>query len=277
MRPCRTKGQSTEITTTAPITTGHLLAPQNNNHSPDFSPLAKQYASSRPGYPPELYAYLASLVDRREVAWDCATGNGQAAVSLVEHFDRVIATDISADQIAHAIPHERIEYRVNSGEESGLPDHSVDLVTVAAAVHWFDLERFHKEVRRVLRPGGVVAVWTYHIGHMEPPFGELFYRFYLDWLKPHFAGGAELVNMRYETINLPGTALNPSTFHMSATWTLAQMLGFIASWSGTLDYIRVHGKDPVDLIRDELTSLWNNPDTQIQLRWPLYLRLAKVD
>src|SRR5574341_2011719 len=112
-----------------------------NTNSPDYSPFARQYAESRPKYPAELFSYLAALVDRHHLAWDCATGNGQAALDLVKHFERVIATDVSAEQIRHAVPHPQIEYRVARAEQSGLEDQSVDLVTVASALHWFDLDR----------------------------------------------------------------------------------------------------------------------------------------
>ncbi|NJN88139.1 MAG: class I SAM-dependent methyltransferase [Leptolyngbyaceae cyanobacterium SL_7_1] len=119
-----------------------------------FSDHAQNYAKYRPGYPTVLFDYLATLVERPEVAWDCATGNGQAALGLAAHFPTVYATDASAEQIAHAFPHERIHYRVASAESSGLANCSVDLVTVGLALHWFDRERFYQEVQRVVKPGG---------------------------------------------------------------------------------------------------------------------------
>src|SRR5262245_48334367 len=126
---------------------------------PDFSDVAEEYAASRPGYPAELFAWLATEAGRHDTAWDAATGNGQAAWGLAGHFERVIATDVSAAQLQHACRHPRIEYRVAPAEASGLPAGSVDLGTAAAAVHWFDLPRYYQEVLRVTRPGGVVAVW----------------------------------------------------------------------------------------------------------------------
>ena len=130
------------------------------SEAPDFSSLSREYAASRPLYPQELFDWLASCVNRREVAWDAATGNGQAALGLATRFDRVIATDRSAGQLEHARPHPRIEYRIATAEESGLPAHSVDLVAAAAAIHWFNLGRFYAEVGRVIRPGGLLAAWT---------------------------------------------------------------------------------------------------------------------
>ncbi len=247
-----------------------------NMPSPDFSPLARQYVQSRPTYPAELFSYLASLVDRRRLAWDCATGNGQAALDLVEHFERVIATDVSAEQIRHAAPHPQIEYRVAPAEQSGLDDQSVDLVTVASAIHWFDLDRFYAEVRRVVRPGGVLAAWTYHVGYVEPPFDEIFGRFYRDVVSPYFAAGAKLVDERYETITLPGEPIAAANFYVSAAWNLDQMLAFIASWSGTQQYLKECGEDPVTLIAEELEHLWGERGSVHTVRWPLYMRISRL-
>lgn len=143
--------------------------PTRRQEPPDSSPVASAYATSRPGYPAELFARLASLVERHELAWDTATGNGQAAIGLAEHFDRVIATDVSAERLRHGLPYPRVEDRVATSERSGLRDRSVDVIATAAAIHWFDLPRFYAEVRRVARPGAVAAAWTYHIGYVAPP------------------------------------------------------------------------------------------------------------
>ena len=136
---------------------------------PDFSGVSAEYAAARPLYPSELFDWLASCVNRRESAWDTATGSGQAAIGLAPHFARVIATDVSAGQLRHAKQHPRIEYRVAPAEESGLAAESIDLAVAAAAIHWFDLDRFYAEVGRVVRRGGVLAAWTYHVADVSPP------------------------------------------------------------------------------------------------------------
>ncbi len=243
---------------------------------PDFSPIAGEYARSRPGYPAELFGYLASLVEPRRLAWDCATGNGQAARGLAPHFERVIATDVSDEQIRHAAPHPKIEFRVATSEQSGLGDASADLVSVASALHWFDLEKFYAEARRVTRPGGVVAAWTYHIGHVDPPFDDLFRRFYIEVLFPYFGTGARLVDRKYETVTLPGKRLDPGKFSVSVRWNLDQLLAFIRSWSGTQQYIRERGEDPVGRILEELERLWGDRGRIHTVRWPLYLRVSRL-
>jgi SAM-dependent methyltransferase len=244
--------------------------------SPDYSPFARQYAESRPRYPGELFAYLASLVDRRKLAWDCATGSGQAALDLVGHFEHVVATDISAEQVRHAPKHPKIEYRVAGSDHSGLADGSVDLVTVASAIHWFDLGRFYSEVRRVVRPGGVLAAWTYHVGHVEPPFDRIFDHFYRDVLREYFSPGARLVDERYEAITLPGAPIQAENFSMSAGWNLDQMLDFVASWSGTQKYIAERGEDPAALIARELEDEWGGRSRVHVVRWPLYMRISRL-
>jgi len=244
--------------------------------SPDFSSISKAYSQSRPRYPVELFRYLASQVQQRSLAWDCATGNGQAALELVKHFDRVVATDVSVEQIHQASQHPRIEYHVAKSEQSGLEDKSVDIVTVASALHWFDLDDFYREARRVIRPGGLLAAWTYHVGYVEPPFDQVFGRFYFEVLYPYFAPGARLVDKQYETIRLPGESLAPGNWSISAAWNLDQMLTFIASWSGTQQYIQERGENPVNLIAEELEQLWGQPERIHVVRWPLYTRISRL-
>jgi len=243
---------------------------------PDFSPLAATYARARPRYPTELFDWLAGQVSRRELAWDCATGNGQAAVALAERFARVVATDVSGEQLRHAPAHPGIEYRRKPAERSSLADGVVDLVTVAAAIHWFDLAAFLREVERVIVPGGVLAVWTYHVGHVEAPFDAVFDRLYRDVLKPYFAPQTRWVDERYATLPLPGAPIEAPPFAMTAEWSLRQALDFVASWSGTAAYREARGEDPVDLVRGELAALWGEESEVHTVRWPLYLRAVRL-
>jgi len=242
---------------------------------PDFSPFAEQYARFRPVYPLELFEFLASLVERRSRAWDCATGNGQAALGLAEYFEHVVATDVSEEQIIHARAHRRVEYRVAPAEVSGLETGSVDLVTVAAALHWFDLEVFFDEVRRVIRPGGALAAWTYHAAIIDGPVGEIIGPLYWDLLKDYFAPGARLVDDRYGSVNLPGEPVDAAQFRMSAEWTLEQFKGYVASWSGTQRYRKEHGEDPFDRVAEPLAEVWDGAATIRRIRWPLFLRVSR--
>lgn len=243
---------------------------------PDFSPFAEEYARFRPSYPAALFEFLASLVERHSLAWDCATGNGQAAVSLADHFRRVVATDVSAEQIRRAKAHPCVEYRVAPAEASGLETDSVDLVAVAAALHWFDLEAFYGEVRRVLRPRGILAVWTYHAAIIDGPLGEVIGPLYWDLLRDYFAAGARLVDDRYEDLSLPGEPLEVPEFRMAADWTLDQFHGYVSSWSGTQRYMQERGEDPFERIAGEAARLWENPQSARPIQWPLILRVSRL-
>ena len=248
-----------------------------NDDVPDFAPLAAGYVRGRPRYPAELFTWLAGLVQRRELAWDCGTGNGQAAAGLAEHFRQVVATDVSDAQLRHAMPHPRVAYREAPAERSGLDPGSVDVVTAAAAAHWFDLPAFGAEVCRVLRPGGVLAVFTYHIGRVAPPFDAIFHRLYWERMKPWFAPGTVLVDEGYRTLELPGTPLTAPPFEVSAAWTLDEVLAFAASWSAVGAYREETGDDPIPALAEEVTPLFaGNPDRPLPFRMALHLRVQRL-
>jgi SAM-dependent methyltransferase len=244
--------------------------------APDFSPLAERYARARPRYPDELYDWLAGLVDRRDLAWDCATGNGQAALGLARHFAHVVATDTSAEQLRHAAPHPRIAYRQARAESSGLADASVDAATVAAALHWFDHAAFAAELVRVVRPGGIFAAWSYHVGKVDPPFDELFRRLYWDLVRPYFASAARFVDESYETIDLPGEPIAAPTFRVRVEWTREQLLDFVESWSAVAGYREARGAHPAGEVEEELQKLFPDPARPRALQMPLILRARRL-
>jgi ubiquinone/menaquinone biosynthesis C-methylase UbiE len=199
-----------------------------------FSAVANRYADFRPHYPAELFDYLATIADRDSLVWDCACGNGQATLDLASRFERVVGTDASKEQIASAKPHPRIEYRVATAEQSGLADQSVGLVTVAQALHWFDLEHFYAEARRVLRPGGVLAAWAYGVNEVEgEAVNELVQGFYDNTVGPYWPPERKLVKEGYRTIAFPFEEITPPTFRMETRWTLDELLGYFSTWSAT--------------------------------------------
>jgi SAM-dependent methyltransferase len=242
-----------------------------------FSTLAEEYARSRPRYPAALYDWLAERAPAREVAWDCATGNGQAAVDLAGRFARVEATDISTTQLERATPHPRVRYRLAPAEASGLADASVDLVTVAQAAHWLDLQRFFAEVRRVARPGGLVALWGYQL--LESGSAALdreLVRFFGEIVGPYWPPGREILDEGFRTIAVPFAELAPPRFEMKVEWNLAQLSGFLASWSAVDRYRRALAKDPVPPFVAEIAPLWGDPAATRAIRWPMALRVARV-
>jgi len=245
--------------------------------SDHFSAVADGYARYRPGYPPALFDWLASLPARRRLAWDCATGSGQAAGGLAAHFRRVVATDSSASQIAQAAPHPGVEYRVAPAEASGLPDAGVDLVTVAQALHWLDLPAFYAEARRALAPGGTIAAWCYNLLDVEPRVNAVIGRYYSRVVGEYWPPERRLLEAGYRTLPFPFLELEPPPFEMSAGWTLDHLLGYLGTWSATQRYRRVRGADPVALVAGDLRAAWGDPEEARRVRWPLYLRVGYGD
>jgi hypothetical protein len=244
--------------------------------APDFSPFADSYARGRPRYPAALFDWLAAEVESHDLAWDCGTGNGQAAIGLATRFARVVATDRSAEQLRHATSHPRVEYRLEPAERSGLPDGSTDLVTAAAAVHWLDLPAFGAEVRRVARPGALLAVWTYHPARVSPPLEAVLGRLYWQLLKPWFAPQTALVDAGYATLELPGTPVPVPAFAVEVRWDLAQLRDFLGTFSGVQAYRRERGEDPLELVAAELEEAWGDPRRRRDLAWPLSLRAQRL-
>jgi SAM-dependent methyltransferase len=237
-----------------------------------FSAQSAGYARHRPHYPPELFEYLAGLGGRR-LAWDCATGNGQAAIALAAHFDRVIATDASSAQIDSAIAHPAVSYRVATSEESGLDDSSVDLVTVGQALHWFDAERFFAEASRVLVTGGSVAAWCYELCTVSAACDAIVERLYNGIVGSFWPPERQLIEQRYAGIEFPGKAIKPPAFEMSSVWTADDMLGYLRTWSASQRYQREHGDDPVGLVEDRLRQAWGKEPRPV--RWPLTVRVSR--
>lgn len=241
-----------------------------------FSRLAQEYARFRPQYLPELFEYLASVAPAHELAWDCATGNGQAAVALAPYFSKVVGTDASADQIAHAFAHNRVEYRVERAEKVSLETGTVDLVTVAAGVHWFDLDPFYAEVRRVLKRGGIIAVWSYHLSRIDPVIDSIMWKYYNDVLGEYWSEGIRYVEQHYTTIPFPFREIVPPRFELKARWNLDRLVGFIGSWSPVAKYLARNNHHPVEKIWDELRTAWGDPASEHDISWPLFMRVGKT-
>lgn len=243
-----------------------------------FARVSAQYASHRPTYPVTLFSWLASMVPAQKLAWDCATGTGQAAVALAEQFEQVWATDASASQITAASPRANISYRTATADHSGLPDQAADLVTVAQALHWFELTPFYNEVRRVLKPGGILAVWTYGVFHAEGDDAEavqtLLDRFYHQTVGPYWPAERRHVENGYAELTFPFDALSPPEFQMMAAWTLDDLAGYLRSWSATSRYLEANGSDPVTPLSEQLAPLWGTARRPVV--WPLSLKVGRI-
>jgi SAM-dependent methyltransferase len=241
-----------------------------------FSKHAADYAKFRPRYPQELFAYLGSIAPSRQLAWDCGTGNGQAAVGLASVFDRVIATDASETQIANAQSHERIAFRVAHADNSGIASQTIDLIMVAQALHWFDLDRFYAEARRVLENNGVCAASAYNWLHVEPAIDEVVNRYYYEVVGPFWPPERKLVE-QFADLPFPFRGIDAPKFEMTAQWNLDHLIGYLQTWSSTQRFIAAHASDPLEKIIDELRVEWGDSQQPRNVTWPLILRIGIKD
>ena len=239
-----------------------------------FSGHAAAYARARPTYPRALFAQLAELAPAKERAWDAGTGSGQAAVGLASHFAAVVATDPSAEQVTRARRHRRVAYAVALAESSGLADASCDLVTAAQALHWFDVPRFWDETRRVLRPGGVVAVWCYERLRAAPAVQAVVDALYDD-VAAHWPPERALVERGYAGLPFPFDPLPFDPPAMTAEWTRAALLDYLRTWSAVRRAAATRAIDPVDAIVDRLDVAWGDV-VRRTISWPLAVRVGRA-
>jgi SAM-dependent methyltransferase len=241
-----------------------------------FSRQATDYAKFRPRYPRALFEFVATNSPNDELALDCATGNGQAAVALAEFFQKVIALDASGEQIASAQPNERVEYRVASAETTGLPARSVAAITVAQALHWFELDGFYCEARRVWQPRGVLAVWTYNLLHVSAAVDGIVRRFHDEVVGPYWPPERKIVRRGYRDLPFPFDEIATPAFQIELRWSLERLLGYLRTWSATQRFFAANERDPVELVESDLEQAWGNPAEEKLAIWPLTVRLGRA-
>jgi SAM-dependent methyltransferase len=239
-----------------------------------FSERAAEYARFRPRYPARLFEALAGLTPGHGLAWDCGTGNGQAAVGLAAHFRRVVATDASPQQLAYAERHPRVAYARSLETRSGLAAATVDLVTVAQALHWFDVEPFYAEVHRVLRPGAAVAAWCYDLARVSPEIDALMDRFAHETIAPHWAPERRHVRAGYHDLPFPFQELPFPPCTMERELTLDQFAGYLDTWSAVRRFREAEGRDPLPPLVAAMEPLWGGAART--LRWLLKGRVGVV-
>ncbi len=233
-----------------------------------FASVAEQYARFRPGYPPALFEFVTAHSPDTDLAWDCGTGTGIAALALAERFHAVVATDASAAQLAKAPRHSRVTYRVLREGQSAIADGAASLVTVAQAAHWFDLDAFYREVDRVLKPGGVVAMWCYGILSIDDRVDAVLHRFEHERVGPYWPPERRHIDADYRTLPFPYARIDTPAFAMEAMLTRAALLGYLGSWSAVSRYRTATGVDPIPALEAELAPLWPGERAR-QVRWPL--------
>jgi SAM-dependent methyltransferase len=235
---------------------------------------AERYARFRPTYPPALFEFLASVAPARNLAWDCATGNGQAAVGLALHFEQVLATEPSPRQLASRTPHPRVAYVRSTAADSGLASGAAALLTVAQALHWFAGEPFFREARRVLEPGGIVAAWAYNLLTVSAEVDSPIHAFEREVVGPYWPPERCYFRQGYHTVPFPFVELPAPTFAMEHDWTLDDALGYLSTWSSVVRYRIQRGQDPLPALAEELAPRWG--DGRRRVSFPLLLRLGRV-
>ncbi|MCX2739318.1 class I SAM-dependent methyltransferase [Pontibacter anaerobius] len=242
----------------------------------NFSVQAAAYAAFRPHYPQELYDFLYSLPIPKDTAWDCATGNGQVAAVLAKVYKKVYASDISAAQLQHAPKLPNISYLTCPAESTPIPDKSIDLVTVAQAVHWFQFDKFNQEVRRMLRPHGWLAIWGYGLLQTDDEgLNNLIQQFYAHTLGPYWDAERRYIDEKYTSIPFPFKETTTPELNIAVDWTRQQFLGYLSSWSSVQHYLRQNGESPIPAFEGLLQNRWPS-DKSIGLRFPVFMQLGQV-
>ncbi|MGA7179528.1 MAG: class I SAM-dependent methyltransferase [Thiobacillaceae bacterium] len=251
-----------------------------------FSGGSANYAAFRPGYPPALFEWLAGQCNQHDLAWDCGTGSGQAAVDLAPHFRRVIATDASAQQIQSARSQAGVEYGVAAAESSALEDACVDLLTVAQAAHWFVLECFYAEAKRVLRAQGVIALWGYGRLVLPAALDEPLAHFYEHIVGPCWPPERVLIDEGYRSLAFPFKEIAAPRFSIEVCWTLPRLIAYLSTWSAVERHIEANDCNPLIPLENELAARWDAgkasegrdglPETALRIEWPLFLRVGRT-
>lgn len=254
-----------------------------SNFKDHFSTQSYDYSKYRPDYPQELFDFIlaeAGITNpgqlERKTAWDCGTGNGQAAVVLSNYFDKIFATDPSTEQIKNAKQKNNIEYSVASAENSNLPSNSVDLITVAQALHWFDFDNFFSEVKRVAKSNSVIAVWSYEKCFIDEEIDKVFIHLYKDILGNYWAYERKHVENAYRDIPFPFDKIKEKVFYMKKHWNLNDFMGYLSTWSAVQKYIKTNGNNPLELVVDNFEKAWKNHASIKEVNFPVTVKTGKI-
>ncbi|KDP26233.1 hypothetical protein JCGZ_22479 [Jatropha curcas] len=256
-----------------------------------FIKQAKQYAEARPSYPKELFQFIASKTPIKDLAWDVGTGSGQAVHSLAEIFKNVIATDTSSKQLEFAPKLPNVRYQqtpptipMEEFEQYISIESSVDLVTIAQAMHWFDLPKFYHQVKWVLKkPHGVIAAWCYTVPEVNDSIDSVFKPFYAIDSEPYWEAGRKWVDDKYQNIYFPFEPVEgsddtgPVKFVIERVMRLDDFFTYLRSWSA----YQTAKEKGVDLLRNDVIekfkNAWNEDGSDEKVvKFPVYLRIGKV-
>ncbi len=241
-----------------------------------FSDIAQAYARARPAYPPELFKFLAEIAPARKRAWDCATGSGQAAIGLSEWFEEVQATVAIPDHIAQSIGMEKITYSVQLAEKTEFADKSFDLVNVATALHWFDLDRFYGEVCRLLKPQGILAIYSHKQFHIRGPVGEIIRQLIFEPVEPFWPAETRLIRAEYRSIPFPFDEVPAPQLRMNLDWDFDDLKTYLGTWSAVRNFIREFGPQPMRSALEEVAKAWGTRETKRPVTMDMVARIGRL-
>lgn len=247
-----------------------------NPSKDNFSARADLYVKFRPRYPDELYNFLYGLVRGFDAAWDCGTGNGQVAARLSQKFHSVCATDISESQLAKAVKKENISYVLSRAEKTDFHDNSFDIITIGQAIHWFDFDAFYKEAKRVAKSGCIIAAWGYNLHKISPQIDEVVFGFYKNVTRPYWDMERVFVENDYRTIPFSFKEITTPSFEIITPCNLQQLTGYINTWSGVQNYIKIKGCNPTEDLEKKLSRIWNNEEIK-EVQFSVFMRAGRVE
>lgn len=240
-----------------------------------FSNHAKEYATYRPAYPQELYDFIFKQVSHFDQAWDCGTGSGQVAKALSSKFKTVHATDISPKQIQNAIQKDNIVYKIAAAESSFFAANTFDLITVGQAVHWFELEKFYDECKRVAKPDSILAIFGYSPVRFNDGFDKILDDFYYKTIYSYWEMERRIVEDKYASLSFPFENILSNNFKIRLSWTLKEVEGYLNTWSAVQAYKKETKSNPVvDLIR-QIEPLWTSE--RLSVYFPVFLRMGTIN
>ncbi|TDQ08803.1 class I SAM-dependent methyltransferase [Pedobacter metabolipauper] len=240
----------------------------------NFSTQSAEYAQFRPTYPKEVFDFILSFVKEKDIAWDCATGNGQVARELAKHFKQVFGTDISENQLKNAARLDNISYLKEPSEHSSFNDSTFDLITVAQAIHWFQFDAFYAEVKRTLKPGGIFAALGYTVMQIDEKVDVVITKLYDDILGKYWDEERRYIEQQYKTIPFPFEEMTAPSFFIKASWNFEQLIGYLNTWSSLQHYKKANGSNPLELIHEDLKKAWG-ADLQKAVQFPILLRIGR--
>jgi ubiquinone/menaquinone biosynthesis C-methylase UbiE len=241
----------------------------------NFSRKPDLYAKYRPTYPRELFDFITTQVSNKHTAWDCGTGNGQAAKDLASYFENVFATDISQKQLDNAYTADNIFYSVQPAEHTNFPENTFDLVTVSQALHWFKFNKFYDEVKRVAGPGAWLAVWTYSLLNISPEINQFIYEHHYNTLGAYWDKERKYVDDNYKSIPFPFAEIKTPVFIIHRQWTPEELEGYLNTWSALQKFRNANSFNPVDELMKKIRAFWKNE--KMDIVFPVYLRMGRIE